>query len=195
MSNIERIKQNFNASIQTKVTAITGLPGLIAKAGNLMVGCLKNKGKILTCGNGGSACDALHFASELLNRFEIERSSLPAIALTADMATLTSIANDYSYEEVFAKQIAGLGQPKDVLLAISTSGNSKSIIRAIEIAHKNNLAVVALTGRDGGQIESLLKKEDIEIRVPVDSTARIQEMHVLIIHCLCDLIDYELFKK
>jgi D-sedoheptulose 7-phosphate isomerase len=193
--NIERIIQHFNTSIATKTLALATLPEIINKAGTFLVECLNNKGKILTCGNGGSACDALHFATELLNRFEMERPSLPAIALTADMATLTSVANDYNYSEVFAKQISGLGQPNDVLLAISTSGNSANIVRAIETAHDKDLSVIALTGRDGGKIATLLQNNDIEIRVPGDSTPRIQEVHVLIIHCLCDLIDWQLFNK
>jgi len=193
--DIERVKQNFKTSLATKTAALETLPEIIAQAGNLLIACLSNKGKILTCGNGGSACDALHFATELLNRFEIERPSLPAIALTADMATLTSIANDYSYAEVFAKQISGLGQPNDVLLAISTSGNSENIVRAIPAAHEKKLSVIALTGRDGGKMAALLHNNDIEIRVPTDSTPRIQEIHILIIHCLCDLIDWQLFKK
>jgi len=193
--DIERVKQNFKTSLATKTAALETLPEIIAQAGNLLIACLSNKGKILTCGNGGSACDALHFATELLNRFEMERPSLPAIALTADMATLTSIANDYSYAEVFAKQISGLGQPNDVLLAISTSGNSENIVRAIPAAHEKKLSVIALTGRDGGKMAALLHNNDIEIRVPTDSTPRIQEIHILIIHCLCDLIDWQLFKK
>jgi D-sedoheptulose 7-phosphate isomerase len=193
--DIERIKQHFNTSIATKTAALVTLPEIITKAGTLLIKCLSNKGKILTCGNGGSACDALHFATELLNRFEMERPSLPAIALTADMATLTSVANDYSYAEVFAKQIAGLGQSNDVLLAISTSGNSENIVRAIEAAHDKDLSVIALTGRYGGKMATLLHDNDIEIRVPADSTPRIQEVHILIIHCLCDLIDWQLFNK
>ncbi len=194
MNNIERIKHNFNASIKTKSAAGETLPDTINKAADFMIKCLKNKHKVLSCGNGGSACDALHFAAEMLNRFQKERPGLPAIALNADMATLSSIANDYSYEEVFAKQITALGQAEDILLAISTSGNSKNIIRAIQTAHKKNLYVIALTGRDGGEIATTLNKKDIEIRVATDSTPRIQETHLLIIHCLCDLIERQLFK-
>ena len=158
-----------------------------------MVNCLLNEGKILTCGNGGSAGDAQHFSSELLNRFERERPSLPALALTTDSSTITSIANDYSYDEIFSKQIRALGQPGDVLLAISTSGNSGNVLQAIQAAHDRDMLVVALTGRDGGAMASLLLPEDSEIRVPARSTARIQEVHLLAIHCLCDLIDRQLF--
>ena len=147
----------------------------------------------MPCGNGGSAGDAQHFSSELLNRFERERPSLPAIALTTDTSTITSIANDYSYNEIFSKQIRALGQPGDVLLAISTSGNSANIIQAIQAAHDREMIVVALTGRDGGGMASLLLPEDVEIRVPANVTARIQEVHLLAIHCLCDLIDSQLF--
>ena len=154
---------------------------------------LLNEGKILSCGNGGSAGDAQHFSSELLNRFERERPSLPAVALTTDSSTITSIANDYSYNEIFSKQIRALGQPGDVLLAISTSGNSANVIQAIQAAHDREMTVVALTGRDGGGMASLLLPEDVEIRVPAKVTARIQEVHLLTIHCLCDLIDSQLF--
>ncbi len=191
MNNIDRITKNINASIQTKTAALKILPQQIDKAGQLIIDCLKNNHKILSCGNGGSACDALHFAAELLNRFEKERPSLPAIALTADMATLTAVANDYDYEEIFAKQITSLGQEQDILLAISTSGTAKNVIRAIQAAQAKKMRIIALTGRDGGNINKILQKNDIELRVPADSTARIQETHILIIHCLCDLIDNE----
>ena len=194
MDLFQRIRHNFNDSIQTKITAADTLINPIAQAGDLMVQCLLSNHKLLSCGNGGSAADAQHFASEMLNRFEKERPGLPAIALTTDSSTLTSIANDYNYHEVFAKQIKALGQPGDVLLAISTSGHSKNIIEAIEAAHMRDMNVVALTGRDGGEIASLLNAQDIEVRVPADSTARIQETHLLIIHCLCDIIDRQLFE-
>jgi phosphoheptose isomerase len=194
MNNIERIKHNFNASIKAKSVTGETLAETISKAADIMVESLKNDHKVLSCGNGGSACDALHFAAEMLNRFQKERPSLPAIALNADIATLSSIANDYSYDDVFAKQITALGQTKDILLAISTSGNSKNVIRAIDAAHKKNLDVIALTGCDGGEIATILDKKDIEIRVAASSTPRIQETHLLIIHCLCDLIEHQLFK-
>lgn len=188
-----RIRQAFQASIETKQQATEVLAPCIEHAGQVMVDVLLNKGKILTCGNGGSAGDAQHFSSELLNRFERERPSLPAIALTTDSLTITSIANDYSYNEVFSKQILALGRPGDVLLAISTSGNSTNIIQAIQAAHDREMVVIALTGRDGGGMASLLLPEDVEIRVPAQVTARIQEVHLLTIHCLCDLIDNQLF--
>lgn len=188
-----RIRQLFTDSIETKTRAMDVLGPSIEQASQLMVNCLLNEGKILTCGNGGSAGDAQHFSSELLNRFERERPSLPALALTTDSSTITSIANDYSYDEIFSKQIRALGQPGDVLLAISTSGNSGNVLQAIQAAHDRDMLVVALTGRDGGAMASLLLPEDSEIRVPARSTARIQEVHLLAIHCLCDLIDRQLF--
>ena len=188
-----RIRPLFTDSIETKTRAMDVLGPSIEQASQLMVNALLNERKILSCGNGGSAGDAQHFSSELLNRFERERPSLPAIALTTDSSTITSIANDYSYEEVFSKQIRALGQSGDVLLAISTSGNSANVMQAIQAAHDRDMLVVALTGRDGGAMTSLLLPDDVEIRVPARSTARIQEVHLLAIHCLCDLIDRQLF--
>mgnify|MGYP002735223613 FL=1 len=188
-----RIQQMFQASIDTKQQALQSLPAAIEQASLLMVNALLADGKILSCGNGGSAGDAQHFSSEMLNRFERERPSLPALALTTDSSTITSIANDYSYEEVFSKQIRALGQQGDILLAISTSGNSANVVQAIHAAHDRNMKVVALTGRDGGSMAPLLQPDDVEIRVPSSVTARIQEVHLLCIHCLCDLIDRQLF--
>ena len=188
-----RIQHMFQASIETKQQALTVLPQAIENASLMMVSSLLNEGKIQACGNGGSAGDAQHFSSEMLNRFERERPSLPAIALTTDSSTITSIANDYSYEEIFSKQIRALGKDGDVLLAISTSGNSANVVQAIHAAHDRNMHVVALTGRDGGQIAPLLLPDDVEIRVPSNVTARVQEVHLLVIHCLCDLIDHQLF--
>lgn len=193
MSFNDRIVQHFHDSIDVKAQASQLLPPLIEHASHMMVEALLNEGKILSCGNGGSAGDAQHFSSELLNRFERERPSLPALALTTDTSTLTSIANDYSYNEVFSKQIRALGQPGDILLAISTSGNSANVIQAIQAAHERDMRVVALTGKDGGNMAALLTPEDCEIRVPAKVTARIQEVHLLVIHCLCDLIDEQLF--
>jgi D-sedoheptulose 7-phosphate isomerase len=189
----ERVRRHFQDSIATKQAAINLAP-TITEAAALMTRCLLEDGKILSCGNGGSAADAQHFSSELLNRFELERPGLPALALTTDSSTITSIANDYAFVEVFAKQVRALGQPADVLLAISTSGNSENVVRAIHAAHERGVKVVALTGRDGGAIASTLAGDDIEIRVPADRTCRIQEVHLLIIHCLCDLIDAELLE-
>ena len=192
--NLEaRITESFIASIETKQKSMELLPPVIAQASEMMVQSLLSEGKILSCGNGGSAGDAQHFSSEMLNRFERERPSLPAIALSTDTSTLTSIANDYSYNDIFSKQIRALGRPQDILLAISTSGNSANIVQAIQAAHDRNMHVIALTGKDGGHMASILSNDDIEIRVPAHSTARIQEMHLLIIHCLCDLIDHQLF--
>lgn len=195
MSVIERIKQNFNDSISTKNHSLELLPETIALAGEVMVQSLLENRKILSCGNGGSAADAQHFAAELVNRFEIERPNLPAISLVTDSSILTSIANDYHYDEIFSRQIKAFGQAGDILLAISTSGNSKNIIQAIHAAHDRQLNIIALTGRDGGQIAALMAGNDVEIRVPAQATARIQETHLLIIHCLCDLIDRTLFSN
>lgn len=194
MDLFQRIKHIFNESIQTKIAATEVLVDPIAQAGELMVQSLLSNHKILSCGNGGSAADAQHFSSEMLNRFESERPSLPAIALTTDPSTITSIANDYSYQEVFSKQIKALGQAGDILLAITTSGNSKNILEAVLAAHLREMRVIALTGRDGGELVSILSGNDVEIRVPAESTARIQETHLLIIHCLCDIIDRQLFE-
>lgn len=192
---LERIKSNFTESIQTKIAASEALAAPIEHAGMVMVQALLNGKKILSCGNGGSAGDAQHFSSELLNRYETERPSLPAIALTTDSSTITSIANDYHYDEVFSKQIRALGNNGDVLLAISTSGNSKNVIRAIEAAVARDMPIIALTGRDGGDIAGLLGDNDVEIRVPSARTARIQEVHLLVIHCLCEIIDTTLFPQ
>jgi len=192
---LERIKTNFTESIQTKIAASEILAEPIEQAGLIMVQCLLSGQKILACGNGGSAGDAQHFSAELLNRYETERPSLPAIALTTDSSTITSIANDYHYDEVFSKQLRALGNSGDVLLAISTSGNSKNVIKAIETAVSRDMPIIALTGKDGGDIAGLLGPNDVEIRVPAARTARIQEVHLLVIHCLCDIIDSTLFPQ
>lgn len=190
----ECIKNHFNDSIQTKILAMDTLATPISEAGQLMVQTLLNGNKILCCGNGGSAADAQHFAAELLNRFETERPSLPALALTTDTSTITSIANDYSYAEIFSKQIKALGQKGDTLLAISTSGNSNNVTEAIMAAHQRGMNVVTLSGGSGGAMATALTPNDIEIKVPADRTCRIQECHILAIHCLCDIIDTELFQ-
>lgn len=192
MDPISRIKYVFSESIRIKEKSMDALAPAIACAADRLISGLLEGHKILTCGNGGSAADAQHFSSELLNRFERERPGLPALALTTDSSTLTSIANDYHYADVFAKQIRALGQPGDVLIAISTSGNSPSIVHAVSAAHERDMRVVALTGRDGGELAALLSSDDVELRVPAQSTARIQEVHSLVIHCLCDLIDIHL---
>jgi len=189
----ENVKTLFKQSIETKQASTETLADDIARAINIAVKALQSGKKILSCGNGGSAADAQHFSAELVCRFERERPGLPAIALTTDSSALTAISNDYSYKEVFARQVEALGQTGDVLLAISTSGNSANVIRAIKVAHDKGLNVIALTGRDGGNIAELLGKNDVEIRVPSDVTARIQEVHLLTIHCLCHQIDDVLF--
>ena len=188
-----RIRNHFLDSIETKRNALEELIIPIKHAANCISDSLLNEGKVLSCGNGGSAGDAQHFSAELLNRFEIERPGLPAVALTTDSSTLTAIANDYEYDQIFSKQILALGTNRDVLLAISTSGNSSNIIKAVQAAHERNMQVLSLTGNKGGKLAKLLKGDDIEIRVPSDRTARIQEIHLLVIHCLCDIIDAILF--
>lgn len=187
-----RIKRIFNDSVETKLQVVETLAPVIARAAELISAYVLKDSKILICGNGGSAADAQHFSSELLNRFEIERPGLPAIALTTDTSTITSIANDYQFADIFAKQIRALGQAGDILIAISTSGSSMNIINAIKAAQDRNMIIIALTGRDGGEAARLLTEKDIEIRVSAHSTARIQEVHILIIHCICDIIDYQL---
>jgi D-sedoheptulose 7-phosphate isomerase len=186
---IARVKQGFADSIQTKQRSQETLAEVTAAAAALMAQALDRGGKILSCGNGGSAGDAQHFSSELLNRYEMERRGLPAVALTTDSSTLTSIANDYDYSRVFARQVEALGNSGDVLLAISTSGHSDNVCQAVTSAHARGMHVIALTGRNGGTMSSQLRDDDVEIRVPAQTTARIQEVHLLVIHCLCDLID------
>ena len=189
MSLIDRIHLQFTDSADTKRAAMAAMAAPIEAAARRMVHSLAAGGKVMACGNGGSAADSQHFAAELLNRFEKERPPLAAIALTTDTSTLTSIANDYRYEDVFSKQIQALGKSGDVLLAISTSGNSPNVIEAIRTAHAKGICVVALTGKQGGKIAALLAANDIHLCVPADRTARIQEVHLLTIHCLCDGID------
>lgn len=184
-----RVSQHFHDSAQTKLAAVDELAAPIAGAIEVIVACLLADGKVLACGNGGSACDAQHFAAELVGRFEAERQELAALALTTDTAILTAVSNDYAFEQVFARQVRALGRTGDVLLAISTSGNSANVIAAIEAAHENGLDVIALTGKGGGRIGALLRDTDIHICVPATRTARIQETHLLAIHCLCDGID------
>ncbi len=190
----ERIRNIFDESIALKRACADDLATPIARAATLIIDGLRKGHKVLSCGNGGSAADAQHFSSELLNRFERERPGLPAIALTTDASTLTSIANDYDFAEVFSKQVRALGQDGDVLLAFSTSGRSPNVVRAIEAAREGHMAVVLVSGRDGGPAARSLAAGDVEIRVPAQSTARIQEVHLMVIHCLCDLIDDTLFR-
>jgi D-sedoheptulose 7-phosphate isomerase len=188
-----RISGHFAASAKLKSEAAPSLSGPIARAITLMAECLRSGGKILACGNGGSAADAQHFSAELLNRFERERPPLAAIALTTDSSTVTSIANDYSYDQVFEKQVMALGRAGDILFAISTSGNSGNVMAAMRVASKAGMAIIALTGRDGGKMAQMLAPQDVHICVPHTVTARIQEVHLLTLHCLCDGIDAILF--
>ena len=187
---IERIQQQFRDSIATKQNAISALSPLTAQAVEQMFEAIQSGGKILACGNGGSAADAQHFAAELVGRFERERQELGTIALTTDSSILTAIGNDYGYDEVFSKQVRAIGRPEDVLLAISTSGNSKNVILAIEAAKKIGMKIIALTGKGGGKMRDILGQQDVHLCVPTDRTARIQETHLLLLHCLCDGIDH-----
>jgi D-sedoheptulose 7-phosphate isomerase len=185
----QRIQNQFSDSAATKLAALAAMAAPIETAVRLMAGSLAAGGKVMACGNGGSAADSQHFAAELLNRFEKERPPLAAIALTTDTSTLTSIANDYAYDQVFAKQVAALGRNGDVLLAISTSGNSPNVMAAMQVARERGVRIVALTGKGGGKMAAMLGDQDIHLCVPADRTARIQEVHLLTIHCLCDGID------
>jgi len=190
-----RVSAQFAESVQLKLEASRLLAAPIARAADLLARTLKSGGKVLACGNGGSAADAQHFAAELVNRFEIERAPLAAVALTTDSSTLTSIANDYAYEQVFSKQVRAIGRRGDALLAISTSGNSRNVLEAMQAAHELGLRVVALTGAGGGKMAGLVSADDVHVCVPHKRTARIQEVHLLVLHCLCDGIDFQLFPK
>ncbi len=192
MSLVDRIRQHFEDSAELKRVAAGQLTGPIAKAVDLLTTALASDRKLLICGNGGSAADSQHMAAELVGRFERERPELAAIALSTDTSALTALANDYGFEQVFARQVRALGREGDVLVAISTSGNSANVLAAVRAAHERDLAVVALTGRGGGRIGAALHDTDIHLCVPHDRTARIQEVHLLIIHCLCDGIDASL---
>jgi D-sedoheptulose 7-phosphate isomerase len=189
MDLIERIQGHFEQSARLKLDTAVLLAVPIARAADRILQCVMSDGKVLACGNGGSAADCQHFAAEMVNRFEQERPGLAAIALTTDTSILTSIANDYAYQQVFARQVSALGHPGDVLLAISTSGNSDSVVRAAQAARERDMSVIALTGRDGGSLAEQMIDGDILICVPADNTARIQEVHLLTIHCLCDVVD------
>ena len=185
----QRVAEHFNESIQTKQQAAQVLAQPTAQAAELLFNTLANDGKFLICGNGGSAADAQHFAAEMTGRFEQERMELAAIALTTDTSALTAIGNDYGFDHIFSKQVRALGRTGDVLVGISTSGNSGNVIEAIKAAHENGMHVIALTGRDGGKIAHLLKEGDVLLNVPYPRTARIQEVHILLIHAMCDCID------
>jgi D-sedoheptulose 7-phosphate isomerase len=190
---VQRVAAHFadSAKLKSEAAAVLGEP--IARAAMLLAQALQAGGKALACGNGGSAADAQHFAAELVNRFEAERPPLAAVALTTDSSNLTSIANDYAWEQVFAKQLRAIGRRGDVLLAISTSGNSPNVIEALRAAHEIGVAVIALTGKGGGKMAPMLSRDDVQICVPHQNTARIQEVHLLVLHCLCDAIDQQLF--
>jgi D-sedoheptulose 7-phosphate isomerase len=190
--SIKEIERLFNDSIAAKHAALEAMPQQIAGAVKILCACVDRRSKVLSCGNGGSAADAQHFSSELLNRFERDRDGIAAMALTTDASTVTSIANDYSYADIFAKQVRALGRPGDLLLAISTSGNSENVNRAIVAAHEADMQVIAFSGRDGGDMAELMHDTDMELRVPSKSTARIQEVHLLLIHCLCHMLDQHL---
>ncbi|MCI2284992.1 SIS domain-containing protein [Colwellia sp. MSW7] len=189
---LEQIQNNFTESIQTQIAATEAISGAIEQAGIMMVQCLLGGNKMLACGNGGAAGHAQHFCAQLLNRFETERPGLPAISLSSSSIAITSIANDAQYEELFSKQIRALGNNGDVLVAISASGNSRNVIKAIESAVSRDMPIIALTGADGGDI-GLLGENDVEIRVPSSRTARINEVHLIVLHCLCEIIDTTLF--
>lgn len=195
MELFTRINQHFAASLEAQQRTLAGIGPQIAQAAAHLAKQLSEGHKILACGNGGSAADAQHFAAELVNRFEVDRPGLAAIALTTDSSALTSIANDAAFEQVFARQVQALGRSGDVLLAISTSGNSPNLVAAIREARAQRMSIIALTGRDGGAMSQHLGGEDIELRVAATATARIQEVHILVIHCLCDGIDWLLFGK
>ncbi len=189
---IDRVISNFQQSLDVIRDAMETVTGSIVDASQIMTHALYRDRKILCCGNGGSAADSQHFSAELLNRFETERPGLAAVTLTTDSSVLTSIANDYDFNDVFAKQVLALGQPQDVLFVITTSGNSGNILSAVRAAHARKMHCVALNGRDGGELTTLLDKDDVNILVPGPTTARIQEVHGIVIHCLCDLIDHQL---
>jgi D-sedoheptulose 7-phosphate isomerase len=188
----QRIQQQLFDSADLKYAAAEILSRPISDAVNAVVGSITAGGKVLACGNGGSASDAQHFAAEFIGRFERERPGLAAIALTTDSSILTAVGNDYSFSDIFSKQVQALGQPGDVLLAITTSGNSANVLAAVEAAHAKEMTVIALTGRGGGKMNELLTETDVHICVPHDRTARIQEVHILALHCLCDAVDLQL---
>jgi D-sedoheptulose 7-phosphate isomerase len=192
MNISERVTNIFTSHIETAQAAMDEISTDIVDAATLMTNALLADHKILSCGNGGSASDAQHFSSELLNRFERERPGLPAIALTTDSSTITSISNDYTFDDIFSKQVSALGQQGDVLLAISTSGNSANILRAVMAAHQRQMRCVVLSGNTGGDLVGILEEDDVFLSIPAKSTARIQEIHIIVIHCLCDLIDTQL---
>lgn len=188
----QRIQQQFFDSADLKYAAAEVLTRPVSEAAQVLLNAITSGGKVLACGNGGSAGDAQHFAAEFVGRFERERPGLAALSMSTDTSILTAIGNDYAFDQIYAKQVQALGQPGDVLLAITTSGNSANILEAIDAAHQKDMVVVALTGKGGGKVNSALNESDIHICVPHDRTARIQEVHLLVIHCLCDAVDVSL---
>ena len=189
MDMAAHLRRHFEEGVELRRRMAETLPQEIARAGEALANALKAGRKALACGNGGSAADCQHFAAELVGRFERERPGMPAIALTVDTSALTAIANDYDFDRVFSKQVEALGQPGDVLLAISTSGNSKNVIEAVKAAHARDMAVIALTGRDGGAMAKMLRAHDHHLNVAHMRTMRVQEIHLLVIHCLCEVVD------
>lgn len=195
MELLSRVQKCFVSNQEIGKLTHELLAGKIIEVAAAMIQCFKDGHKVLSCGNGGSACDAEHFAGELVNRFQLERAGLPAIALSTAHATMTAIANDYSYADVFSKQVLALGAPDDFLLTISTSGNSQNILQAVEAAHAKKMRVVVLSGNNGGKLKNILNANDFMLCVPTSETPRIQEMHGLMIHIICDLIEHKLFSK
>lgn len=189
----DRIRHLFGVNIEAKIAMADTMPAEIAKAAQRLVTCLLSDNKIFLCGNGGSAANCLHFSSAMLNHFEVERPPLPVIMLGTDMPAMSAVSNEGHYEQIFARQIQALGQENDVLLALSTTGNSNSVLHAVNAANEKGIDTIALSGRDGGVLANHLGPEDIELRVPGDTAARIRETHLFILHCFCDLIDQSLF--
>ena len=193
MDLVAHLKQHFVEGIELRTRMAETLPAQIARAGEALAAAMKSGRKALACGNGGSAADSQHFAAEMVGRFERERPGLPAIALTTDTSALTAIANDYDFDRVFSKQVEALGNAGDILLAISTSGNSKNVIEAVKAAQGRNLVVIALTGRDGGAMGKMMRPQDFHLNVAHPRTMRVQEVHLLVIHCLCEVVDNLIF--
>lgn len=193
MDLVSHLRQHFEEGIELRSRMAKTLPAQIARAGEALAAALKSGHKVLACGNGGSAADSQHFAAELVGRFERERPGLPAIALTTDTSALTAIANDYDFDRVFSKQVEALGNPGDFLLAISTSGNSKNVVEAMKVAQARGLPVMALTGRDGGGMGKMVGPRDFHLNVAHPRTMRVQEIHLLVIHCLCEVVDNVIF--
>ena len=189
----ERVRHLFGVSIEAKIAVADTLSGTIAKAGLRLVNCLLNDNRILLCGNGGSAANCLHFTSAMLNHFDVERPPLPVFSLSTDISVLTAVMSEGHYDQIFARQIQALGQEGDVLLTLSTTGNSDNVLHAVNAANDRGMDTIALSGRDGGVLANHLGPEDIELRVPGDTAARIRETHLFILHCFCDLIDQSLF--